>query len=196
MVQLKATSQKLLKDQNDKQQKEFEAQLEKSLNNLREEYCRKLEENKEEQARLYKMKEADHISTEEALRSDLKSKIADLESAQKKIKELTEAVRKLEGERHALLVKLDDLEKEKEAERIKMTSEIKEKEKEIEVRITEKNGLLSHCQHLLDVKVALDNELATYKTLLETEESRLEMGDFMKKDENQNFLAKQQTVEI
>jgi len=192
MVQLKATANQMLHEQNAKQQKEFESLLERNMKNLRDEYSRKLVENKEEQARLYEVKERDHITNKEQLAQNLKKKGEELQEVQKQVKVLTESVRRLEGERHALLVQLDDLESERKAERVKLEAEIANRDKLLQIKIAEQNELLTRCQNLLDIKVALDNELAAYKALLETEESRLEIGEFGKKDENQNFVQQQQ----
>ncbi|OXA55890.1 Lamin-A [Folsomia candida] len=194
MIQMKATANQLLHEQNEKQQKEFESMLEKNMKNLRDEYTRKLVENKEEQARLYEEKERDHITNKEQLKNNLAEKGAELEKTLKEVKTLTESVRRLETERHALLVQLDDLESERKAERAKLEAEIANRDELLKVKIREQNELLDRCQHLLDVKVALDNELAAYKILLDTEESRLEIGEFVKKDENQNFAPQQQTA--
>jgi DNA repair exonuclease SbcCD ATPase subunit len=194
MIQMKATANQLLHEQNEKQQKEFESLLEKNMKNLRDEYTRKLVENKEEQARLYQEKERDHITNKEQLKNNLAEKGAELEKTLKEVKTLTESVRRLETERHALLVQLDDLESERKAERAKLEAEIANRDQLLQVKIREQNELLDRCQHLLDIKVALDNELAAYKVLLDTEESRLEIGEFVKKDENQNFVPEQQTA--
>lgn len=69
-------------------------------------------------------------------------------------------------------MQLDDLESERKAERAKLEAEIANRELLLKVKIAEQNELLDRCQNLLDIKVALDNELAAYKTLLETEETR------------------------
>ena len=162
----------MLHEQNAKQQKEFESLLEKNMKRLRDEYNRKIKENKEEQARLYDEREKDHISKKEALNAALKRKEDELIVAIKEGKSLTESVRKLEGERHALLVQLDDLEKEKVAEKTKLLNEIANRDKLIQIKKKEHQELVGRCQNLLDIKCALDNELSAYKMLLETEESR------------------------
>lgn len=55
------------------------------MKNLRDEYSRKLVENKEEQARLYEVKERDHITNKEQLANNLAAKNKELASAQSEV---------------------------------------------------------------------------------------------------------------
>lgn len=204
MVQLKASHVELMQEENAKQQKviqsyqislnrnstfpisqEFENVLAKAMEKLRQEYSQKLRENKDEQQSLYERKEKDHIRDKENLDAVLKKKTLELEKSLTDVKDLTQTVRKLETERHALLVQLDDLEQERKNERERLQKEIEGKDKIIADKVEEFKDLLSHCQNLLNTKVALDNELQAYKSLLETEELRLRIGE---KDENYNDM--------
>jgi len=175
MVQMKASTNQLINEQNEKQQKEFDSLLENNMKKLRDEYNKRLVENKKEQSYLYATKEKDHLKENEFLKANLKTKSDQMEKISKEVKTLTETVRRLETERHGLLVKLDDLEGERKAERQKLMVEIKNRGDLIEMKIKEQSELVAKFQHLLDIKVALDNELAAYRTLLETEEARLKI---------------------
>ena len=53
-----------------------------------------------------------------------------------------------------------------------MTKTNMELERRIQQLQADKNGLINEYQDLMEVKVALDNELATYRKLLEGEEQR------------------------
>ena len=166
---------------------EFEDILAKAMEKLRQEYNQKLNENKEEQQALYQRKELDHIREKQHKDELFKKKSLELEKSLNEVKNLTQNVRKLETERHALLVQLDDLEQERKEERERLLSEIERKDKIIADKVADFNELLRHCQNLLDTKVALDNELAAYKSLLEAEELRLQIG--AGKDENYNDMV-------
>jgi len=194
IVQMKASTNQLIAEQNEKQQKEFDTLLEKNMKKLRDDYANRLVENKKEQSYLYQTKEKDHIKENEFLKGNLKMKGDQMEKISREVKTLTEAVRRLETERHGLLVKLDDLEGERKAERQKLMLEIKNRGELIEIKIKEQNELVERFQHLLDVKVALDNELGAYRTLLETEEGRLKIITSGKmKDENANYAVSSPT---
>jgi len=152
--------------------KEYEAKLEKFLSALRDEYERKLVENKKEQESLFAMKESDHIWKSQRLETELAFKSDELKAVESRVESLIIQISKLEGDKVGLEKRLEISQKERRLEKDRLEQELRAKEEEAENVRMERAALLDQYRDLMDTKTALDNELANYTALLETEEDR------------------------
>ncbi len=85
---------------------------------------------------------------------------------------LTSTVNKLESERNGLLDKIRGLEKKIDDDHVRFSKLLTDRDEDIDRLVAEKNNLMTEYQELMDTKVALDNEIAMYRKLLEGEERR------------------------
>jgi len=98
------------------------------------------------------------------------------------VEELSKKLSILDGERNALQGELQKTREAMKRDKDDMTKSIMELERRIKQLQADKDGLINEYQDLMEVKVALDNELATYRKLLEGEEQRLNIATGRKLD--------------
>lgn len=155
-----------------KLQQEYETKLQETIQELRNDFEAQLRANKEESDSLFEQRVADLKSQHKRIQNTLSSKSDDLTTAVNRIEILTVTVNKLEQERNELLDKLKALEKKNEDDQKRYAKILTDRDEEIDKLLAQKNALMTEYQELMDTKVGLDNELATYRKLLETEERR------------------------
>jgi len=170
-----------------KLQQEYEAKLQDTIQELRNDFEAQLRANKEESDNLFEQRVADLKSQNKRIQNTLSSKLEDLNGSVTRVEQLTTTVNKLESERNSLLDKVRGLEKKMEEDQKRFAKILTDRDEEIDKLLGQKNALMTEYQELMDTKVGLDNELATYRKLLETEERRLNISP------RQLLLQQQQT---
>lgn len=153
-------------------QQEYENKLQQSIQELRAEYEAQLHANKEEMENLYAQRNSDLKNQLKRTQSTLGSKNEEISTLLLKLDVSSQASAKFDQERAELLRKLKDLEKKLEDDHAKFAKMLDARDGEIDSLMKEKSALMMDYQDLMDTKVALDNEIATYRKLLETEERR------------------------
>lgn len=155
---------------------QYEQKLNKELTELREENENRLAQ--------YRLELEDKYEAQlSAVHDDLDRKLSDLQNAQSKIKQLnstytymTSEIEQVKKENKSLKDKVADLNKLIEQERDWNQAALNRKDGEVDTLNSRLQAVLDENKDLVDDKIKLDNELATYRKLLETEENRLNIS--------------------
>ena len=151
---------------------EYELKLQQSIQELRAEYEAQLRANKEELDSIYEQKVAELKAQLKRAQSSSSSKGEELSGLSARCESLTKQISVLESERNGYLARIKELERKLDADHARFANLLAERDNDIDRLVLEKSALLSDYQDLMDTKVALDNEIATYRKLLEGEEKR------------------------
>jgi len=152
---------------------EYEARLTAAMNHLKQECEIQLDANRQEQEELYIRKEISLRGSLELLQKSFQTKSADLDGIQSKLSGIEAKCNSLEAQGNTLRNNLSNMEQAWKADKAGFAAEEERLQQIIFELQLERQEMLGDYQGLLEIKVALLNEIETYRTLLEGEEHRL-----------------------
>jgi len=121
---------------------------------------------------LYDQKYADLKAQMKRSQGSSASKSEEILALQSRLEASSASTAKFEQELNDLKRRIKEMEKKSDEDHSRFAKMLETRDNEIEALVNEKQQLMSDYQDLMDTKVALDNEIATYRKLLEGEERR------------------------
>merc|ERR1712079_893206 len=157
----------------EKLEKEYDHRIQQTLAELRDFYENQMKTNQAEFTRKYETKLSSLQNLLSQERSHNSASNGEQEEAQRRIHGLVQKVHKLESENFELNKQVEKIISGIEDQRRKHVKELGDKDDKIQKTLKEIQKQMEEYQNLMQVKTALDMEIAVYKQLLETEEDRL-----------------------
>ncbi|XP_013197189.1 lamin-C [Amyelois transitella] len=154
---------------------QYEAKLQQSLQELREQQEANIKANRDEIEALYenKMKNLQGAASRNSQAATVA--VEELRTMRTRIDSLNSQLNDLENKNAALSNRCRELERQLESERARHAEDLASLEQELARLRDEMAAQLREYATLMDIKISLDHEIATYRTLLEGEEDRLNL---------------------
>ncbi|XP_053614866.1 lamin-C-like [Plodia interpunctella] len=154
---------------------QYEAKLQQSLQELREQQEANIKANRDEIEALYenKLKNLQGAASRNSQAATVA--VEELRTMRTRIDTLNSQLNDLENKNAALSNRCRELERQLEAERARHAEDLAALEAELARLRDEMAAQLREYATLMDIKISLDHEIATYRTLLEGEEDRLNL---------------------
>jgi len=152
---------------------EYEKKMQQALNELRESFEEEAKRNKDEFVRVYDDKLSTLQSKLDAERKSLAGNAQELRELQSKVSVLTSKNLELENSNSYHQKQMADLMQNIEDRTARHNKEMAEKDADLRSKDEQIDNAMRDYQALVEVKVMLDMEIATYRKILEGEEKRL-----------------------
>ncbi|XP_030025126.2 LOW QUALITY PROTEIN: lamin-C [Manduca sexta] len=154
---------------------QYEAKLQQSLQELREQQEANIKANRDEIEALYenKLKNLQAASNRNSTAATVA--VEELRTMRSRLDTLNSNLNELENKNAALSNRCRELERQLESERARHAEDLASLEQELARLRDEMAAQLREYATLMDIKISLDHEIATYRALIEGEEDRLNL---------------------
>lgn len=154
---------------------QYEAKLQQSLQELRDQHEANIKANREDIELLYENKMKNLHSAANRNSNAATVAVEELRTMRTRIDSLNATLNELENKNAALSNRCRELERQLESERARHAEDLASLEQELARLRDEMAAQLREYATLMDIKISLDHEIATYRTLIEGEEDRLNL---------------------
>ncbi|XP_068626356.1 lamin-C-like [Battus philenor] len=153
---------------------QYEAKLQQSLQELREQQEANIKANRDDIEALYENKMKNLQAAANRNSSAATVAVEELRTMRTRIDSLNATLNDLENKNAALSNRSRELERQLELERARHAEDLAALELEL-ARLRDEMAQLREYATLMDIKISLDHEIATYRALIEGEEDRLNL---------------------